>query len=1084
MYRKMICLASLVLMLGLIGSASAAIPPGWADQDIGTTGGSANEAGGTWTVSGDGADIWGTTDAFHYAYVPLSGNGEIVARVVSNGTGSNTWTKGGVMIRETLTPTSKHMIMALTGGDGGGMAFQGRFQAAGNNSSSLHGTVTASPPRWVRLVRQGNTITGYHSTDGANWVLFVGGADNAGGTITNPIDVTMATDVYIGLFVTSHAGGEVRTYTFDNVTVGLPVIALSPTPPDGANVLDTWASLSWSPGSTAASHDVYFGESFADVNDGTAGTFRGNQTSTYFVVGFPGFPYPDGLVPGTTYYWRVDEVEANGVTKYKGRVWSFFIPPRKAYNPNPPDGAKFVAADVTLTWTGGLGTKLHTVYFGDNLDTVTNAAGGLPQATTGYKPAAALALDKTYYWRVDQFDGAVTRKGDVWSFTTTLPGLGTAVASRWNNIAGTDLNTLKSDPRYPNNPDIVETVTQFQWDGPDTDNYGGRIEAWLYAPATGDYTFWIASDDVGELWLSTDDDSTNVELIAYVKDSPTAGTGWTNLNEWTKYASQKSQPIPLVAGEKYYIMALWKEGGGGDHCQAAWQGPGIPTLTVIPGTNLSPFEPLKAYGAKPANRATGVTQTPILEWKPGLQAASHEVYFGTDEQAVANATKASPQYKGSKALGSESYDPGKLAWQTTYYWRVDEINNTNPASPWVGSVWSFTTADFLIIDDFESYDAGDKQIWYSWHDGLGYGAPGTPNYFAGNGTGAAVGNENTPSFTEETIVHGGRQSMPVAYDNNKQGMAKYSEVELKLANAKDWTEQDVAELSIWFRGLPGSVGSFTEAPAGTYTMTASGTDIWDVGTAGNYHDEFHYAYKTLTGAGSIIARVQSVQNTNGWSKAGVMIRETLDGGSRHMFGAITPSNGVAAQGRLDTGGASFNANQTGVTAPYWVKVERDLAGNFTVTHSANGTTWQPVVGATPQNIQMGSTVYIGLALTSHDAALTCQAVFTNVTTTGTVSPQWAHQDIGLVSNAPERLYVAVSNAAGQPAVVVHPDPAAATITTWTEWVIPLQGLTGITLTNVDRIALGLGTRGNMTTPGGSGTMYFDDIRLYRPRTAP
>jgi hypothetical protein len=912
MYRKMICLASFVVVLGLIGSASAAIPPGWADQDIGTTGGSANETGGTWTVSGDGADIWGTSDAFHYAYVPLTGDGEIVARVVSNGTGSNTWTKGGVMIRETLTANSRHMIMALTGGDGGGMAFQGRFQQAGASSSSLHGTITASPPRWVRLKREGNTITGYHSTDGVNWVLFIGGADNAGGTITNPIDVTMATDVYIGLFATSHAAGEVRTYTFDNVTVGLPVIALNPSPSDGAILPDTWASLSWSPGSTAASHDVYFGESFADVNDGIGGTFRGNQTSTYFVVGFPGFPYPDGLVPGTTYYWRIDEVEADGVTKYKGRIWSFLVPPRKAYDPVPADGADSVDLNVKLSWSSGFGSKLHTVYFGNSFETVSNAVGGLPQAVATYSPTG-LKRAKTYYWRVDEFDGATTYKGDVWSFTT----------------------------------------------------------------------------------------------------------------------------------------------------QGAVGNP------------------------NPANGAVDVKQTPVLSWTPGAYAASHEVYFGTDAEAVKNATKTSPEFKATKALGDESYAPGKLAWETTYYWRIDEVNSTNPDSPWVGRVWSFTTAGFAIIDDFEEYDAGNNQIWYSWHDGLGYGAPGAPNYFAGNGTGAAVGDENTPSFTEETIVHGGKQSMPVAYDNNKQGVTnKYSEVELKLTSVNDWTEQGVAQLSMWFRGRAGSVGSFTEAPAGTFTMTASGTDIWDVGTAGNYHDEFHFAYKTLTGAGSIVARVQSVQNTNAWSKAGVMIRETLDGGSRHMFACITPSNGVAAQGRLDTGAASFNSNQTGVTAPYWVKLERDLAGNFTVTHSANGTTWQPVTGATPQNIQMGSNVYIGLALTAHDATATCQAVFTNVTTTGTVGPQWAHQDIGIASNAAEPLYVAVSNAAGQPAVVVNPDPAAATTTTWTEWVIPLSDLSaqGITLNNVDKLAIGLGTRGNQTTPGGSGKMYFDDIRLYRPRT--
>jgi hypothetical protein len=134
---------------------------------------------------------------------------------------------------------------------------------------------------------------------------------------------------------------------------------------------------------------------------------------------------------------------------------------------------------------------------------------------------------------------------------------------------------------------------------------------------------------------------------------------------------------------------------------------------------------------------------------------------------------------------------------------------------------------------------------------------------------------------------------------------------------------------------------------------------------------------------------------------------------------------------------------------------------------------------------MGANVYIGLAVTSHDAALTCQAVFTNVTTTGTVGPQWTNQDIGITSNVAEPLYVAVSNSAGTPAVVVHDDPAAATIDTWTEWVIPLQAFAdqGIVLTNVDRIAIGLGNKDNMTIPGGSGKIFIDDIRLYRPREA-
>ena len=1065
MCRKLIFLVAMALLLSLVGKAQGAIPEGWESQDIATTGGSAVESNGTWTVIGDGADIWGSSDAFHYAYVPLIGDGEITARVVDNGSGSNTWAKGGVMIRETLEANSKHVMAIITDSDGGGIANQGR-PSTGGSSVSFHGDITASPPHWVRLVRESDMITAYHSADGVDWELFTDGSPD--GAMTNPFNLPMAEQVYIGLCVTSHAAGELRTYTFDNVTVGLPVIAYGPDPGDGAIYTDTWASISWRAGHTAVSHDVYIGENAADVETGTGDTFRGNQGSAYIVVGFPGNPYPDGLTTGTTYYWRVDEVEADG-TKHTGKVWSFTIPPRTAYDPIPSDGAKFVPADSILSWTGGFGAKLHNVYFGDNFEDVNSATAGAPNPTTTYNPGP-LEFNKTYYWRVDEFNPPITLRGEVWSFTTTLPGLGSAVMDRWENISSTDINTLKDSPKYPNNPDVTETVNKFEWDGADLSDYGARIEAWLYAPTTGEYTFWLACDDQGELYLSTDDDSSNAEVIASVP-------GWTAVNEWTKYPSQKAEPVTLVAGEKYYIYAIWKEGGGGDNCQVAWEGPGIPDRVVIPGSNLSPFEPVSAFGAKPTNRATGVTQTPVLQWKPGLQAASHEVYFGTDEAAVANATQASPEYKGSRTLGDESFEPGKLPWESTFYWRIDEVNALNPDSPWIGSIWSFTTADFMIVDDFEDYDSGDNQIWYTWKDGLGYGAPGVDPYYPGNGTGAAVGDETSPSYTEENIVHGGRQSMPLTYDNNKQGFAKYSEIEKTLTFPRDFTEEGVTNLSIWFRGYPGSVGSFVEAPAGTYTMTGSGADIWNVN--GVEADEFHFAYKMLSGVGSITARVQSVDNTNGWAKAGVMIRETLNPDSAHAMMVVTPAQGISFQRRPGTGAVSVHTTTAGITAPYWVKIERDLSGNFTASSSTNGTTWT-VQGT--ENIPISTNTYIGLALTAHDAALTCQAVFSNVTTTGNMTGQWTNQDIGIASNGAEPLYVALSNKTGTPAVVVHDDPAAAQIDVWTEWIIPLQAFAdqGIVLTDVDRIAIGLGIQGNMTVPGESGKMFFDDIRLTKP----
>jgi hypothetical protein len=394
--------------------------------------------------------------------------------------------------------------------------------------------------------------------------------------------------------------------------------ALSPDPADGTIIQDTWATLSWSAGDFAVSHDVYVSDNFDDVNDGTGDAFRGNQTLTYFVVGFPGYPFPDGLVPGTTYYWRIDEVnEADPNSPWKGDIWSFSVAPRTAYNPDPADGAEAVDTGTVLSWTGGFGAKLHTVYLGTDFDEVSNATGGDPKGATVYAPTDPLESEKVYYWRVDEFDGADTYKGDIWTFTT--PG------------------------------------------------------------AVG-------------------------------------------------------QPSP-------------------------------------------------------ANGAVDVKLVAKLSWTASDSAASHEVYFGTDPQAVRNADKAATEYKGSNDLGSESYDPGKLSWHTAYYWRVDEVDAQGNTLK--GPLWSFVTADFLSVDDFEDYtddDAAGQAIWQSWIDGFGV---------AENGAQAGY---LLPPYAEQKVVHGGLQSMPLLYDNTSDGPT-YSEATLTLTYPRDWTENDVSALVIWFRGI-------------------------------------------------------------------------------------------------------------------------------------------------------------------------------------------------------------------------------------------------------------------------------------------
>ena len=917
---------------------------------------------------------------------------------------------------------------------------------------------------------------------------------------------------------------------FAHASPTFPVIATNPDPEDNVIHAETWVSLSWTAGYTAFSHDVYMGDNFDDVNDGTGDTFRGNQDLTYSVAGFTGYPYPDGLVPGTTYYWRIDEIEADGTTKHKGDVWSFTIPPKTAYDPVPNDGSKYLAAEaITLSWTAGFGAKLPTIYFGDDFDTVANATAGMPVVGTTYT-TDPLEVDKTYYWRVDQFDGADTHKGDVWSFSTRpeIPVTDPNLVGWWKLDEGMgnivlDWSGHDNHGTLANGPIWVEGNDggALQFDGSD-DYVNLGTPAELYIPDNYTYTAWfrVGEDinrDSGPQYLlcigSRSDLIFGVEdgvgfdgdlALHYYDTVPgfhAVGVGKTvwSSGDWHMVAGTKDS----ATGHKIYLDGELKNSDTNTNDDnyattrmvsigaRAWTGHQYfkgsiddvriynRTLTQDEIQTIMRGDLFVAWNASPANGSTpGVDEALPLSWSPGDMASQHDVYFGTDGDAVADADESDTTgiYRGRQS--GTSYTPLEgIEWGGgPYYWRIDEYNTDGSISE--GKIWRFTVADFILVDDFESYDAGENQIWYAWHDGLGYGAPGTANYFAGNGTGAAVGDETTFSYTEESIVNSGRQSMPVVYDNNKQGYAKYSEVELTLTAPRDWTKDGVAELSLWFRGYPGSVGSFVEGPVGTYTMTGSGGDIW-----GN-SDEFHFAFKTLSGAGSIAARVESVENTNVWAKAGVMIRETLNADSVHAMTVVTPAQGVSFQRRNATGDTSASDTTGGISAPYWVKIERDLSGNLTAYSSTNGSTWEML--GTPDNISMSANIYIGLAVTSHDAALTCQAVFSNVTTTGTVGPQWTNQDIGIASNAAEPLYVAVSNSAGSPAVVVHDDPAAATIDTWTEWVIPLQAFAdqGIVLTNVDRIAIGLGTQGNMTIPGGSGKMFFDDIRLYQTEPEP
>ncbi|HEX8515981.1 MAG TPA: metallophosphoesterase [Bacteroidia bacterium] len=157
-------------------------------------------------------------------------------------------------------------------------------------------------------------------------------------------------------------------------------------------------------------------------------------------------------------------------------------------------------------------------------------------------------------------------------------GTGTISREVWNGVSGTSITAIP----FSSPPSSTGTLTSFQCPENIADNYGQRVRGFLCPPVTGNYIFWIASDDNSELWLSTNDQPGNKQKIASV-------SGWTFPREWTKYPSQQSVTKYLVAGQKYYIEALHKEGAQGDHLAVGWQLPNGAQERPIPGMRLLPF---------------------------------------------------------------------------------------------------------------------------------------------------------------------------------------------------------------------------------------------------------------------------------------------------------------------------------------------------------------------------------------------------------------------------------------------------------------------------------------------------------------
>ena len=609
-----------------------------------------------------------------------------------------------------------------------------------------------------------------------------------------------------------------------------------PEPSDGAMLESTWTTLTWRPGQTAVSHRLYIADNVEDVDAGAESALQGSPSTDFMIIGLAGLPIPGGLVPGTTYYWRIDDVEADGAVN-RGDIWSFWIPSRRGYDPDPPEGAELVGTEPTLTWTNGFGAIVRYVYFGTNAEEVAAATGAIPQVETTFNPGP-LELGTTYYWRVDEFDGIDTHTGDVWSFTTipVIPVTDPSLVGWWkfdegrgetvidwsgNNRHATVLGT----PVWEPGPAGFDGALNFKATrGAQCDNFdptGGTGVftlafwcCWDGTQSTQHYLTKSAGWGAETMMMQVEvkgghsNPSRNDRLHLAYQGAPQAILSAIPKDEWAHIALTFDGTDAISFFNGVYDAGPQPTGIGPNIDAPVWIGVAHNDARVFQGllddmrlfnkvltddeiSLIARGDPMVAWNPSPTNGSTpSVTIATPLRWSPGDGASKHDVYFGTEPEAVeaADASDTTGMYQGQQ--NGVSFTPAEnVEWGGgPYYWRVDEVKADGTITR--GRLWSFTVADFLAVDDFETYNDLDveepdsNRIFAAWVDG-----------YDSMTNGSIVGNFEAP-FAERGIVHSGYQAMPFAYDN----LGKTSEATKTLTSARDWTAEGVTKLSLWYRG--------------------------------------------------------------------------------------------------------------------------------------------------------------------------------------------------------------------------------------------------------------------------------------------
>jgi len=530
----------------------------------------------------------------------------------------------------------------------------------------------------------------------------------------------------------------------DFLLVPGPEWARDPDPANKQTRVDPNVVLNWVPGISADSHDVYIGTAYDDVKDA-------NTADDEFLDNVePNSYYPGPLDYGTTYYWRVDEIGS----MWKGVVWRF----RTRGYIDDPNLILYYEFDETEGYEA----------FDSSGHDYTGEVDG---DEDGWDPNDHYPYDTDSGCRVFDDDTSVIVEPDmlgniynaisisVWLKEASKPGDDNWVFDSGGSDIDLQAAVVNEEGRVYWRAGLASDYVTWDFGGADPD----KVEGWHH---------WVFQKDEKADTISIyfdgalADSNTGVSNTLMFVQNTVFKIGTEGTDDNVLEAKVDDFRIYDYALSPTEIQLLFR---GGDLC-SAWR--------------PSPF-----------NGQTEVERDAILIWKPGDYAVSHDVYFGTDYDDVNDANTNSDVFIGNQE--PNEYDPCGLVLDTTYYWRIDEVNDSNVDSPWRGKVWRFTVANFLVIDNMETYNTTNNRIYNTWLDGFVYN----------NGAEVSLGQDPLDP------VHGGKQSMEYFYDNADSkgwGVDYYSEASRTITDPCDWTDADVKILTLFFYGQADNDANATE----------------------------------------------------------------------------------------------------------------------------------------------------------------------------------------------------------------------------------------------------------------------------------